>query len=126
VEKPELFDAVVTDPTGAVTAIHVKQRNAPTPWIWGAIKMPGAVFHSLHCLWQRAERHDEYLGTLVNAWLRNGGTAAGVRAGTHYVDAGTVHGYREALRVLENGTATVTDTEDIQEENTSKHELVHD
>ena len=46
------------------------------------------------------ERQDEYMGTLVNAWLARGGQARGVRAGDAYVDVGTLHGYREAIRVL--------------------------
>jgi hypothetical protein len=62
--------------------------------------MPGRIFHQLHELWCRPDRMDEYLGTLVNAWLREGGRAVGVRAGTAYVDVGTVHGYREAVRLL--------------------------
>lgn len=101
VERPELFDAVVTDTQGRVREIRVKQRNAGSSWIWGAVKMPGAVFHELHALWQQPGRRDEYLGTLVNAWLAEGGRATAVCAGKHYVDVGTVHGYREALKLLE-------------------------
>jgi hypothetical protein len=36
----------------------------------------------------------------VNAYLAQGGEAVGVRAGEAYVDVGTLHGYREAIRVL--------------------------
>jgi glucose-1-phosphate thymidylyltransferase len=100
VEKPEFFDAVVVDDGGAVRRIHVKQRGASSNWIWGAIKMPGTVFHALHQLWLRTERQDEYFGTLVNAWLAAGGTAVGVKAGREYVDVGTLHGYRAAVQVL--------------------------
>lgn len=103
VERPELFDAVVTDAEGVVEQIQVKQRGARTHWIWGAIKMPGRVLHELHALWCRPERRDEYMGTLVNAWLAEGGRALGVRAGQGYVDVGTLHGYREAIRLLEQG-----------------------
>ena len=102
VERPDLFDAVVTDSQGRVREIQVKQRNADSGWIWGAVKMPGRVFHELHALWQQPGRQDEYLGTLVNAWLAGGGRATGVFAGRHYVDVGTVHGYREALKLLED------------------------
>ena len=42
-----------------------------------------------------------YVGTLVNAWLARGGEARGVRAGESYVDVGTLHGYREAIQLLE-------------------------
>ena len=100
VERPEFFDAVVTDDEGRVSEIQVKRLNASSRWIWGAFKMPGAVLQELHDLWQERGRRDEYLGTLVNAWIARGGDAWGVRAGQSYVDVGTVHGYREAIRLL--------------------------
>jgi len=83
-----------------VQEIQVKQFNAASNWIWGAMKMPGATLHQLHALWERRDRTDEYLGTLVNAYLAEGGHARAVRAGEVYVDVGTLHGYREAIRVL--------------------------
>src|SRR5574339_238039 len=43
VARPELFDAVVTDGGGWVREIRVKRLDAGSSWIWGAIKMPGAV-----------------------------------------------------------------------------------
>ena len=100
VERPELFDAVLTDEHGGVIKIEVKQHDAQSHWIWGGVRMPGNTFHELYALWCRAERRDEYLGTLVNAWLQGGGRALGVRAGQAYVDVGTLHGYREAIRLL--------------------------
>jgi len=100
VEHPERFDAVVTDEAGYVLEIQVKQAPAGSRWIWGAFKLPGAVFHELHCLWCRRGQADEYVGTLVNAYLAEGGCARGVCAGHAYVDVGTVHGYREAIRLL--------------------------
>ncbi|MCR6655876.1 MAG: nucleotidyltransferase family protein [Opitutus sp.] len=102
VERPEFFDAVVTDETGHVVEIQVKQHDARSSWVWGAIKMPGAILRELHALWLEPGRQDEYIGTLVNAYLARGGRAAGVRAGQAYVDVGTLNGYREALRVLAN------------------------
>lgn len=84
VEHPELFDAVVLADDDSVLAIDVKQPIPRSPWIWGAFKMPGHVFHELHALWQQPDRGDEYIGTLVNAWLALGNTACGLRAGTHY------------------------------------------
>src|SRR5512138_1423112 len=36
VERPELFDAVLTDEHGAVREIRVKRRDAGSQWIWGA------------------------------------------------------------------------------------------
>ncbi|HVG27064.1 MAG TPA: nucleotidyltransferase family protein [Acidobacteriaceae bacterium] len=104
VARPELFDAVVTDAQGRVEEIQVKQTGARSSWIWGGVRMPGSVFHALHALWCRPERRDEYLGTLVNAWLGQGGEAVGVRVGTAYVDVGTLHGYREAIRLLGDDT----------------------
>ena len=100
VERPELFDAVVTDDRDRVREIQVKQIGAESNWIWGAFKMPGHVFHELHDLWHARNERDEYFGTLVNEWLAQGGEAYGVRAGESYVDVGTLHGYREAIRLL--------------------------
>jgi len=100
VEQPELFDAVVTDDTGRVLEIQVKQPGAASSWIWGAFKMPGHLFHELHALWLERDRRDEYLGTLVNEWLARGGEAFGRRVGEAYVDVGTLNGYRAALRLL--------------------------
>ena len=100
VQQPQHFDAVVTDADDRVLAIEVKVPQPRSSWIWGAIKMPGAVFHALHELWCEPGRRDEYMGTLVNAWLARGGTARAVRAGEAYVDVGTLHGYREAIRLL--------------------------
>ena len=54
----------------------------------------------IDALWDARDRQDEYIGTLVNAYLASGGTAVGVRAGEAYVDVGTLHGYREAIRLL--------------------------
>ena len=105
VERPELFDAVLTDAAGNVLEIRVKQPDAGCGWIWGAFKMPGEVFAGLHRLWLERGRADQYMGTLVNAWLAAGGRARGVRAGTAYVDVGTLHGYREAIRLLESRRA---------------------
>jgi dTDP-glucose pyrophosphorylase len=101
VERPDLFDAVDLDPHGCVRAIHVKQKDARSHWIWGAFKMPGRVFHALERLWRSPGRGDEYIGTLVNAYLSGGGAAIGIKAGHAYVDVGTLHGYRAALSLLD-------------------------
>ena len=100
VERPELFDAVVTDEDERVLEIQVKRQDANSSWVWGAFKMPGAILRELFELWCQRERCDEYIGTLVNAYLARGGEAIGVRAGQAYVDVGTIHGYREAIKVL--------------------------
>jgi methyltransferase (TIGR04290 family) len=100
VDRPQAFDAVVTDEEGRVQEIQVKHPDARSNWIWGAFRMPGSVLHELHALWQARGRRDEYIGTLVNAYIQQGGRALGVRHGEAYVDVGTVHGYREALALL--------------------------
>jgi dTDP-glucose pyrophosphorylase len=100
VEHPERFDAVLTTPDGRVREIRVKRNDPGTSWIWGAFKLSGVTLRELHDLWLVRGRTDEYVGTLVNAWLERGGTAVGVPAGETYVDVGTLHGYREAIRVL--------------------------
>ena len=105
VEEPRHFDAVVTDDTGRVLAIDVKSDTARSDWIWGAFKMPGRVSHELHAFWRARPAPDEYIGTLVNAWLARGGEAVGVRAGELYADVGTLEGYRMAMELLAPGAA---------------------
>lgn len=100
VERPQHFDAVVMDGMGCVQEIEVKVPQPRSIWIWGAFTLPGRVFHELHDLWCERDRQDEYFGTLVNAWIARGGQAIGVRAGEHYVDVGTLNGYREAISLL--------------------------
>ena len=129
VDHPELFDSVSFDVHGNVQSIHVKQRNAPSPWIWEAIKMSGLLFHNLLHVWRRPERGDGFLGTLINAWLQEGGSAVGIRAGRQYVDTGTLHGYRAAIHLLENADAahplSSPRREQIQsgEQDNSAHEI---
>lgn len=101
VAEPRLFDAVVTDAAGRVLEIQVKSAEARSNWIWGAFRMPGRVFHELHAFWRARPQPDEYVGTLVNAWLAQGGEAVGVRAGASYVDVGTLDGYRAAMQLLQ-------------------------
>lgn len=100
VERPDLFDAVVTDGQGRVREIQVKRADAATPWIWGALKMPGRILMKLHALWRARLCADEFIGTLINAYLSQGGQALGVKAGTSYVDVGTLDGYRAAMTLL--------------------------
>jgi len=105
VDRPQVFDAVVSDDAGRVLEIQVKQPAPRSNWVWGAFKMPGSILHALHRLWER--RGDEYIGTLVNAWLAEGGEALAVRAGQSYIDVGATDGYFEAVRLLgglQNGT----------------------
>ncbi|MGH8179266.1 MAG: nucleotidyltransferase family protein [Steroidobacter sp.] len=100
VEQPELFDAVALDEHDRVLEIRVKQANPGTHWIWGAFKMPARVFHELRALWLARNQQDEYIGTLINAYLADGGVAIGCRAGSAYVDVGTLEGYRAAMLML--------------------------
>jgi dTDP-glucose pyrophosphorylase len=106
VERPELFDAVVHDRAGTVREIQVKAPEPGTRWIWGGFRVSGTVLAELHDLWRERGERDAYVGTLVNAWLGLGGAARAVRAGEAYVDVGTLHGWHEALALLQRrGTA---------------------
>jgi glucose-1-phosphate thymidylyltransferase len=100
VDRPELFDAVIADESCRVREIQVKRRDAASRWVWGAFKLPGAVLHQLYRLWCGRDPRDEFIGTLVNAFLAVGGNAVAVPSGTAYVDVGTLGGYRQAMRLL--------------------------
>jgi hypothetical protein len=104
VSRPELFDAVVLE-GDRIQEIQVKRVDARSKWIWGAFKMPGRTLRELHALWQARGQSDEYVGTLINAWMAAGGAARGVCAGEGYVDVGTVQGYREAMVLLSGDEA---------------------
>jgi dTDP-glucose pyrophosphorylase len=105
VDRPELFDAVVTARDGRVIEVQVKQPAPDSFWIWGAFRLSGAILRDLHELWCARAQQDEYIGSLINAYVARGGRAQGVRAGRAYVDVGTLNGYREALRLLSLGRA---------------------
>ncbi len=100
VRRPELFDAVIADEEGRVSEIQVKREGATSAWVWGAFRIGGQVLRDLHDLWCERGREDQYVGTLVNAYLARGGQARAVRAGEAYVDVGTLGGYREAIQLL--------------------------
>jgi len=104
-DRPELFDAVQADGQGVVRHIAVKQPSTRSRWIWGAMRMPGHQLHALHRLWRDRDGRDEYLGTLINAFIESGGDVRGVRAGRAYVDVGTPRGFRQALELLEEQRA---------------------
>jgi dTDP-glucose pyrophosphorylase len=101
VSEPRFFDAVVLNSDRSVAEIEVKSSAPHSNWVWGAFKMPAAIFHQLGELWCGSK--PEYFGTLVNEWLAQGGRALGVNAGETYVDVGTVHGYRQAMQMLSRG-----------------------
>lgn len=100
VTQPELFDAVVTNDDGSVREIQVKQKNASSDWVWGAFKLTGRILGDLKVLWHERGERDQYIGTLVNAYLDLGGRAYAVKRGEKYVDVGTLHGYHEAVNLL--------------------------
>jgi glucose-1-phosphate thymidylyltransferase len=99
VDDPRRFDAVVTRGQ-RVKEIQVKAAQPDSNWVWGAFRMPSHVFRELHRLWREPGRGDEYVGTLVNAYLARGGQAVAVAAGERYFDVGTVDGYRAAIGAL--------------------------
>ena len=99
-DQPQFFDAVETDREGRVVEIRVKRRDVTSRWIWGAARIPGAVLHELRGLWTERQQVDEYFGTLINAWIQDGGEAWGLACGEAYVDVGTVDGYRQGIQLL--------------------------
>ena len=99
VDDPQRFDAVVTRGE-AVIEIEVKAERPRSKWVWGAFRMPAAIFCALHQLWLEPGRRDEYVGSLVNQYLARGGRARGIRAGQRYYDIGTIDGYRAAIDAL--------------------------
>jgi len=108
VQHPELFDAVVSDEHGQVLEVQVKVANPESHWVWGAFRLPGGTLAALHDLWCMRRPRDEYIGTLVNAYMARGGTVSAVKAGELYVDVGTVRGYHEAVRMLRETDAVLT------------------
>lgn len=105
VEEPQHFDAVVSEADGRVREIQVKVEAPASHWVWGAFKLPAQVLRELHALWREPGRNDTYIGTLVNAWLAKGGHAYAAHDGTAYVDVGTLHGWRDAVHLLERRPA---------------------
>src|SRR5207248_11269393 len=45
VDDPAQFDAVITDENGYVTRVDVKQKDAHSNWVWGAVTATGNAFH---------------------------------------------------------------------------------
>jgi len=101
VDEPRHFDAVLSDSSGRVLGIQVKHPSPDSHWVWGAFKLPARLLADLHALWCEPGRRDPYIGTLVNAWLARGGSAFAARIGTDYVDVGTLHGWRDAARLVD-------------------------
>ncbi len=100
VTEPRHFDAVVCDDFGYVQTVEVKQPDAHSHWIWGAVTTTGPAFHALKLLWEARHREDEYLGHLLNAYIAAGNPVRGISSGEHYMDVGTVQGYHAAQDFL--------------------------
>jgi len=100
VRDPSSFDAVDCDEQGYVRQVEVKQSNARSHWIWGAVTATGDAFHALKFLWNARHREDEYLGDLLNAHIAAGNVVRGSHCGEHYMDVGTLDGYHAAQDFL--------------------------
>jgi dTDP-glucose pyrophosphorylase len=100
VQEPQHFDAVLCDDLGFVREVEVKRPDAHSHWVWGAVTATSQAFHALKLLWEARHRQDEYLGTLLNAFLAAGNVVRGTAAGELYMDVGTVGGYHRAQEYL--------------------------
>ena len=101
VDRPEFFDAVVTDDAGRVLEIQVKSASGSQQMGLGRIQNARDRFHRTAPALDRARAQRR---VLRNAGERLSGRVAagptGVHAGRTYVDVGTVNGYREAMKML--------------------------
>jgi glucose-1-phosphate thymidylyltransferase len=100
VDDPTVFDAVVCDPQNYVQTVEVKQNDAHSQWVWGAVTCTGESFHALKLLWESRHRADEYLGHLLNAYIAAGDPVRATHCGELYMDVGTLEGYHRALDYL--------------------------
>jgi len=100
VEDPSVFDAVVCDEQNFVRKVEVKIPNPHSQWIWGAIAVSADGFRSLKLLWEARHREDEYLGTLLNAYIDAGHAVRGHHVGETYIDVGTMKGFQRAQDFL--------------------------
>ena len=86
--------------------LQVKQPGATSHWVWGAFKLPARTLAELHALWREPGRSDTYIGTLVNAWLARGGMRYAVARRHRLRRRRTLHGWRDAVHLLEREAAT--------------------
>jgi dTDP-glucose pyrophosphorylase len=100
VSHPSAFDAVVCDRENFVSRVEVKLPAPHSRWVWGAIAATGAAVHDLKLLWESRHREDEYLGTLLNAYIDAGSSVRGHHVGETYIDVGTMEGYHRAQDFL--------------------------
>ena len=107
VTDPRAFDAVVTDELGFVREVQGKRPDATSHWIWGAITTTGAALHELRCLWDARHREDEFFSSLFNAYIGAGNAVGATYSGEHYMDVGTLAGYRAAQEFLQRRATTL-------------------
>ena len=100
VVNPSAFDAVICDDSGRVERVEVKQPDARSCWIWGAVTTSGQALHALRLLWEARHREDQYLGHLLNAYMGAGNGVHATLSGETYMDVGTLAGYRAAQDFL--------------------------
>jgi dTDP-glucose pyrophosphorylase len=100
VSNPADFDAVVCDENNCAKTLEVKQPDAHSPWIWGAVTATGETFRALKLLWDSRHQEDEYLGHLLNAYITAGHAVRGHFVGETYIDVGTIGGYHAAQDFL--------------------------
>jgi dTDP-glucose pyrophosphorylase len=98
--NPSQFDAVLSDEAGYVQQVEVKQPDAHSPWIWGAVTATGNAFRNLKRLWEARHREDQFLGDLLNAYLDAGNHVRATHCGETYMDVGTLAGYHAAQDFL--------------------------
>jgi glucose-1-phosphate thymidylyltransferase len=98
------FDAVICDPQNFVLKVEGKVPNPQSRWIWGAITATSEAFRSLKLLWEARHREDEYLGSLLNAYIDAGNAVRGHYVGETYIDVGTMQGFRRAQNFLQAQT----------------------
>ena len=101
VENPSAFDAVFCDPQNFVLKVEGKVPDPQSHWIWGAITATSEAFHSLKLLWEARHREDEYMGSLLNAYIDAGNAVRGHHVGETYIDVGTMQGFRRAQDFLQ-------------------------
>jgi hypothetical protein len=99
VDRPELGESVLASDDGDVREIRVRAPDPGAGWVWGGFKLDGAVLRELFDLWCARGREDAHVGTLVTAWIAQGGQARAVRAGEAYADVFLPGGFAEATRL---------------------------
>lgn len=100
VQNPSVFDAVVCDEQNYVQKVEVKVSRPQSHWIWGGITTTGDAFRDLKNLWESRHREDEYLGSLLNAYIDAGNAVRGHHVGETYIDVGTMEGFHRAQDFL--------------------------